>query len=220
MMPKTIDFEISRQINIIKQGKNVEKEVRKANDNGTTSFLRPLPGAARMYPDTDIKTISVNKELLNEVKIPELITDKIIKLQKKHNLSHELASQIIKENIDFEGYASKFKKIYSGLLATLLINYSKDKKGHLEFVLQNLNSGRITKDVIDSVMMNLRMNKKVNLEQFKSVNYSEIENEIQELIKKKPELSTNAVMGILMGKYRGRVDGKKLIEIINKLSTK
>ena len=70
MMPKTIDFEISRQINIIKQGKNVEKEVRKANDNGTTSFLRPLPGAARMYPDTDIKTISVNKELLNEVKIP------------------------------------------------------------------------------------------------------------------------------------------------------
>src|SRR3989344_320362 len=219
MMPKTIDFEISRQINIIKQGKNVEKEVRKANDNGTTSFLRPLPGAARMYPDTDIKTILVNKELLNEVKIPELITDKIINLQKKYDLSHELASQVIKENIN-EDYFKNYNKINSGLLASILINYNKDKKEHLEFVLNLLNKNKITKDVIDNILINLRMNKKINLEQFKPVNYNEIENEIKDIIKKKPELSTNAVMGILMGKYRGRVDGKKLIEIINKLSTK
>ena len=60
-----LDFEIARQVNILKQGKKVEKEVRKANENGTTSFLRPLPGAARMYPDTDIKQILVNENLLN-----------------------------------------------------------------------------------------------------------------------------------------------------------
>ncbi|MEK6835316.1 MAG: Glu-tRNA(Gln) amidotransferase subunit GatE, partial [Nanoarchaeota archaeon] len=49
-MPKIIDYEISRQVNVVKQGNKVEKEVRKANDNGTTNFLRPLPGSARMYP--------------------------------------------------------------------------------------------------------------------------------------------------------------------------
>src|SRR3989344_2520399 len=219
IMPKIIDYEIQRQINIIKQGKKVEKEVRKANENGTTSFLRPLPGAARMYPDTDIAIVKVENELLNKVKIPELITDKIMRLQKHYNLSYELAYQLVREKID-EEYFKRYNKINSGLLASLLINYNKDKKENIEFMLNALNSGKITKDVVDNIMLNLRMNKKVNLDNYKSVSYSEIEKEIKKIMKDKKDLSANAIMGILMNKYKGRVDGKKLIELVNKLSTK
>lgn len=220
IMPKVIDYEIQRQINIVKQGKKIEKEVRNANKEGTTNFLRPLPGSARMYPESDIPEIYIIKELLNKIKIPELITDKIINLQKKYKLSHELASQIIKENIVYENYFKKYNKINPGLLASVLINYSMDKKEHLKFVLQALNLGKITKDVVYEIMLNLRMDKKVDLEQFKPVSYTKIENEIKKIIKEKPELSTNAIMGILMSKYKGVIEGRKLIEIIKKFSTK
>ena len=217
--PKIINYEIQRQINTVKQGKKVEKEVRKANDNGTTSFLRPLPGAARMYPDTDIAIVKVENELLNKVKIPELLTERITRLQKHYNLSYELAYQLVREKID-EEYFKRYNKINSGLLASLLINYNKDKKENIEFMLNALNSGKITKDVVDNIMLNLRMNKKVNLDNYKSVSYSEIEKEIKKIMKDKKDLSANAIMGILMNKYKGRVDGKKLIELVNKLSTK
>ena len=212
-MPKIIDYEISRQVNVVKQGNKVEKEVRKANDNGTTNFLRPLPGSARMYPDTDIKVIPVTKELLSKIKIPELIIDKIEKLQKKFGLSYELSKGLIKEGINFEDYTKRFNKINNGLLASLLTNYNKEMK--LDFVLEALNSGKITKDVIQDVFNDLKHGK-INFEKYKSTSGLEIENEVKKIVNEKKDLSVNAIMGILMAKYRGKVDGNKLIELINK----
>ncbi|MEM4366599.1 MAG: Glu-tRNA(Gln) amidotransferase subunit GatE [Candidatus Anstonellales archaeon] len=39
----------------------VPGETRKANPDGTTSYQRPLPGKARMYPETDIETTPLPK---------------------------------------------------------------------------------------------------------------------------------------------------------------
>ncbi len=216
MIPKIIDYEIARQFNMILQGKKVEKEVRKANENGTTSFLRPLPGSARMYIETDIKPMIIDDKLLKQIKIPELISDKIKDLQKNYNLSEELANEIAKNKINFEKYYKKFNKISKGLLASILINKINEKEKHLEFILENLNSGKITKDVVDEILTNLKQGKKINLEHYKTASYKEIENEIKNITNKKPELSVNAIMGILMGKYRGKIDGKKLIGLIKK----
>ncbi len=214
MMPKIINYEIARQFNMVLQGKKVEKEVRKANENGTTSFLRPLPGSARMYPDTDIKTVIVDQGLLKQIKIPELITDKIKDLQNKFNLSEELSTQIIKQNIPLNDYVKKYSNIKVGLLSGMLLKYNKEP--NLNKSLDLLNSDKITKDVFDDVILvggAYLIKSQISL--------GEIEKEIKNIIKEKPELSVNAIMGILMSKYRGKVDGKKLIEIIQKeLSTK
>lgn len=216
VMPKIIDYEISRQVSLIKKKKKVEKEVRKANENGTTSFLRPLPGSARMYPDTDLKQIIVTEELLSKIKIPELITDKIHDLQKKYKLSEELATELVKEKINFEDYTKRFKKISKGLLATILLTYIKEKKEHLEFVLDALNLEKITKDVVQDMLNELKQGKKINLAKYKPISNTEIEKEIKKIVKGKKNLTVNAIMGILMAKYRGKVDGKELIELINK----
>jgi len=214
MMPKIIDYEIARQFNIILQGKKVEKEVRKANENGTTSFLRPLPGSARMYIETDIKPIMIDDKLLKQIKIPELISDKIKDLQKNYNLSEELSAQIIKQNIPLNDYVKKYSHIKVGLLSGMLLKYNEEP--NLNKSLDLLNSGKITKDVVDEILTNLKQGKKINLEHYKAVSDKEIENEIRKIINEKPELSLNAIMGILMSKYRGKADGKKLIEIIKK----
>ena len=44
--------------------RGVPEETRGANPDGTTRFLRPRPGAARMYPETDLPPIKVTFELL------------------------------------------------------------------------------------------------------------------------------------------------------------
>ena len=46
----------------------IPNETRKALENGTTMFERVLPGADRMYPDTDSAPISISQELIDEIK--------------------------------------------------------------------------------------------------------------------------------------------------------
>ncbi|MEK6933199.1 MAG: Glu-tRNA(Gln) amidotransferase subunit GatE [Nanoarchaeota archaeon] len=210
MIPKIIDYEIQRQLNIIKQGKKVEQEVRKANEDGSTSFLRPLPGAARMYPETDIISTKITSNLIKDIILPKLIHEQVKELQTKYNLSSELSNTLINERINFDYYTDKYKNINKSLLASLLIKHYNEN--NLENALSLLNSGKITKDVFDEAI-------KGNVD-LKKVNLNEVENEIKKIIKENPELSVNAIMGMLMKKYKGKVEGKKLIELINKFSTK
>jgi len=44
----------------------VPAETRKANPDGTSSYMRPLAGRSRMYPETDIPPIAVGKGMLEE----------------------------------------------------------------------------------------------------------------------------------------------------------
>ena len=65
MMIKTINKEIERQQKCIEE-KSCKNEVRNALPDGTTEFLRPMPGAARMYPETDVPLLKISRELINE----------------------------------------------------------------------------------------------------------------------------------------------------------
>jgi len=66
------DYEIARKvfsliINRINESiKRVPKDTRQANDDGTTSFLRPQPGSERMYPETDHPYIYINKDIIED----------------------------------------------------------------------------------------------------------------------------------------------------------
>jgi len=211
VMPKIIENEIQRQLKLLKENKKINPEVRRANDDGTTTFLRPLPGSARMYPDTDIPGILITKDLIKNIKLPKLINEQIDEIKNKHNLSKELSSEIIKKKINLNAYVSKYKNIKVGLLSGMLLMYHEEP--NLEKALDLLNSGKITKDVFEDVV-------KTGKAEISKVNLSEIENEVKKIIKEKPELSVNGIMGMLMANYRGKVEGKKLIEIINKYATK
>ena len=68
-----------------------------------------------------VKIIDV-KNRLKLIKLPELITEKSIKLEERYKISDVLASEIIKARIDFEDYVNKFKNIKPELIAQILIN--------------------------------------------------------------------------------------------------
>ena len=59
-------------------------------------------------------------------------------------------------------------------------------------------------------------NEKIDLSQFKAISDEQLENEIKKIIKEKPNLNLSAYMGLVMAKYRGKVYGKKVMEILKK----
>jgi len=228
-IPKVIDNEIHRQLNTIKNNKTLNKEVRKVEKDFTTSFLRPLPGAARLYPETDVLTIRVDKKYIENLKeqLPKLLTHKEEDLEKKYKIAKELAKELIGNEL-FEELTKKYNKLEPQIIAHTLINIPKEiktrfkedvsklDKEHFEEVLDYLNKGKIAKEAIIDLLIKKIKNEKIKLEEFTGISLKEIEKDIKELINEKKGLNIGAYMGILMGKYRGKVDGKKIMELLKK----
>ena len=64
-----IDFIIQSIILRIENAKQgIPAETRLATQNGETVFLRPRPGASRMYPETDVPPIIISEIELNQAK--------------------------------------------------------------------------------------------------------------------------------------------------------
>jgi len=224
-IPKVIENEVKRQLKDSPKG-----EVRKVNSDGTTTFLRPMPGADRMYVETDHPTIEITKNMLSKIVIPELITEKVIILEKKFCLRHEIAQEVIERDIDLDSLSKVYKNIEPRVIADILIEIPKEiksrfkidseiKKGFMDKVLDNLNKGNISKDSVIEILVDHCNGKEVNFNDYRKVSDKEIENEIKKIISNKKDLSPNAVMGIIMGKYKGKVEGKKVFGLINKLKS-
>jgi len=77
--------------------KGVPEETRAAKPDGTTRYMRPRPGAARMYPETDVPPIKITSEYVNELKekLPELPEEKIKRLMESYRINEKLARQLL-----------------------------------------------------------------------------------------------------------------------------
>ncbi|MBU0615946.1 MAG: hypothetical protein KJ601_07695, partial [Nanoarchaeota archaeon] len=226
--PKVIENEIQRQLDLIKKSKKLVPEVRKAEPDFTTSFLRPMPGAARMYPETDVPTIPVTAELLSKIELPELITDKAVKIEKEYKISDVLANEIVKSGIDIGHFVNKFKKVAPSFIAEVLVNLPKDiksrlkldsdklKKEDFEEVFGYLNDGKIGKEAVLEILVEKIKGNKVDLSKYEGVDDGTLEKEIKAIIESKKGLTAGAYMGIIMGNFRGKVDGQKVMQILKK----
>src|SRR4030042_525693 len=80
----------------------VPAETRTAKDDGTTRYMRPRPGAARMYPETDIPPQIVTDELIQKIQanLPEPSDKKLARLIKQYQLNEKLARQLVDSEYD------------------------------------------------------------------------------------------------------------------------
>jgi glutamyl-tRNA(Gln) amidotransferase subunit E len=88
----------------------VPAETRAATPDGKTIFLRPRPGGARMYPETDILPIAITNSMLASLadKVPKHWDEIVNSLAKKYNLNKKLANQIFDSD-----YLNLFEEIAS-----------------------------------------------------------------------------------------------------------
>ena len=74
----------------------VPAETRTVKEDGTTRYMRPRPGAARMYPETDIPPLLITSDIVENIrsKLPEPSEKKLMRLMEEYNLNKKLAVQI------------------------------------------------------------------------------------------------------------------------------
>lgn len=104
---KEVMERIAEHINYILT-RGVPEETRHALEDGSTEFLRPLPGAARMYPETDVQSVFLNSPLLRRIRddLPELLESKQRKLAERYGLNEEMAATALERVGLFEAWAA------------------------------------------------------------------------------------------------------------------
>ena len=236
MMVKTVDLEIERQQEEIKKGETIGC-VRNALSSGESEFLRPLPGKARMYPETDLDLLRIGKARLDKVSknLPKLRSD-IKQELKKTGLTDEMVNLILADNRYVDEFLALIK-VYgkdANLIARMIVLWRKEfstkykkpieeikedlSEAILEKILERVDSGEIdgrdAKEVMEKIIQGKNFDEVIKIEK---ANDDDLEKEIRKIIKDKPGLRENAYMGLVMKRFKGKVDAKKAMEIIQRV---
>src|SRR3989344_2010043 len=236
MMIKTIDCEIERQLENIKN-KKIIGEVRNALENGKSEFLRPMPGADRMYPETDLNLLRIGKLKIDNLKknLPKLKTDIRDELRKK-GVSEDLISLVLdsSEVLDEFHILLSIYPMDANLIAKMITLWrqefaSKNKKSFDEIksilservyeeILESLVNEKIVSSDIKQILMKVvdgaKVSDAINIERIED---DEIEQEIMAIVKEKQGMRANAYMGMLMAKFKGKLDAKRAMELIERV---
>jgi len=231
LISKVIEKEVERQLELIRKGEKVKKETRVANEDGSTEFLRPLPGAERMYPETDIKPIKT-EDFIKNLEVPEPINKRIERYEKEYKLSKSLIDSLLKSEyfFFFETLVKSFPKIEPTVIASILSATLKEieRKEKIEIKLTEkelieffdaMNRGILFKEAAYDVLKKMNEGKRVE-EVIKELGLTPLTRE--EIIKiieetKKEVIDKKKLIGIVLSKVRGRANISEVIEMIKDL---
>ena len=239
-----IDFALDSIINRIDEAKlGVPSETRMATQTGETVFLRPRPGASRMYPETDIPTIIVTKDEINfaEKNIPKSWGESLCDLQKKYELNSQLAEQIFdSEYLELFEKISTNKKSSPNFVASVLCSTitNLERQGldpnllkHDEIIktFEFLNLDKISKESVEMIFEQIMSGKTKSVDEtiqkssIGTLNDEELTKIVDRIIQKNLELIKNqgshsigSLMGIAMKSRRGKASGEKINKLLQK----
>jgi glutamyl-tRNA(Gln) amidotransferase subunit E len=216
-------------------------DTRMATQAGETKFLRPRPGSARMYPETDIPPIIISKEELSDAEksIPKSWDDSIKELEIKYKINLQLAEQI---------FDSKYIGLFENIVKDININptfvasvlcssiTNLERSGLDSNLLKNeevfksfqlLEDGKIAKESVEIVFENIMAGKSKTIEEamkntsIQSVNENDLEKIIEDIVEKnegiiknQKERAIGPLMGIAMKELRGKVSGETINNLL------
>jgi len=219
----------------------VPEETRASNQDGTTRFMRPRPGAARMYPETDIPPVQVTEEHVEWVSshLPELPEQKLHRLTKEYRLNEKLAKQILDSEYGelFEVIA-KESKVSATTVAAFMTETMKALKrdgvpveriteAHIRDVFKCVGSGQVTKEAVSEIVTWLAQHEGSTVQEatrsigLKMLSKEELERTIEQAIQTNRKLieerganAHGAIIGIVMKEVRGKADAALVSELV------
>ncbi len=200
----------------------VPDETRAPKDDGTSVYMRPLPGAERMYPETDIPPIRISEEYVEKLKksLPKMPEERVKDLISL-GISEQDAWQIIHMGMEdeFEKIAKKYG--YPTIVARAIINGCEDID--YEPIFRALYEGKFAKEAVDDIVMRLCNGEeleKILSEYGEQVDVDSVIDSIVrekiDLIRERGENAFKPLMGLVMKQLRGKVDGKIVSEKLRK----
>jgi len=222
--------------------KGIPRETRGANPDGTTRYLRPQPGAARMYPETDVPPIKVDESILREASkyVPKTPDELLKELVEVHKLSKDLAFNLIKDpmlHLYLDLISELGNNVPPRIIASTLMIHMKSLKSEgvnvdvidvdtLKKVLLAVGKGEVAKEAIPEILAEYarRYPKAVIdeiISKFKGLSRDKVVKIVRKIIEdnkdeiiKRGVKAFNFVMGKVMSIVRGKVDGKLVAEIV------
>ncbi len=217
----------------------VPLETRRVLEDGSSRFEREIHGGARLYPDTDTPPIKITVERINSIKrsLPPYPWE----VEKTYSEKYSLPVKVIRELI-LEDKIDLFIKIVDELSVdpilvskTLLETMKALQRENPDFkeisddkifaVFKTLRDGRIAKEAVEEVMRVLGSDEAITLDTaleklgLRQITVEELDEIIREcvnanlkLIKEKGERAFTPLMGEVMRKVRGRIDGRVVSE--------
>lgn len=220
----------------------VPKETRAANPDGTTKYMRPQPGASRMYPETDIPPLRISEELLKEAeKLKPPTPDELLsRLVKEHNLPKPIAEALVRDPLihTYLNLVESFgRSVAPHVIASTLMIHLKGLKSQgfdvsliteevLEKVFEGVGSGLISKDSIPEILkeyLSSKGSKSVEelIKAYAVLRREDLEKIVDEVIERnresilaKESKAFNIVMGEVMKVVRGKIDGKIVADVV------
>ncbi|MEM2990471.1 MAG: Glu-tRNA(Gln) amidotransferase subunit GatE [Halobacteria archaeon] len=222
--------------------RGIPEETRRVLADGNSSYMRPLPGAARMYPETDVPPIAIDLSLLEEIRasLPEILERKKNRYMQQFGLNKELA-ELIANSMNFELFEEvmdQYPELSPAIAVRTLevipqelkregIPVSRLSEEHYLQLFDLLSKRKLAKEGIASVLKLLALNPEKNAEEaaeelgLSMVMEQEIERVIQQIVAEKKEFikqsgnrALNPLMGLAMKHFRGKVDGKLVSKLL------
>jgi glutamyl-tRNA(Gln) amidotransferase subunit E len=218
----------------------VPAETRTAKDDGTTRYMRPRPGAARMYPETDIPPVLITAELVERIRrnLPEPAEKKIERLMKQYSLNEKLANQVVDSD-----YAALLEAVVkeSGVSATTVAAFLTEtlkalKRDGVQVesvadeqlleIFRAVGLGELTKEAVADVFTWLSKHEGKSVQDavdqlgLKMFSETELEGIVDRVVaenKRSIEGSGNKAFGLLMGAVMKEVRGRADPELVAKL---
>lgn len=223
----------------------VPEETRDPLPDGTTKYSRPLPGAARMYPETDVPPTLITEERLRHIRenmpeFPEQIEKRLIR---DYGINAQQAHQIVRQDNDELFCRIAEDRSMASIAATMFLNtYSEMEHDGIDLraltddavlgVFGLLGQGRFAKEALPAILREVAVGtkaedaiKKLGLEAVDAGEAAaiieKIVNERADFVREKGMGAIGGLMGPVMGALRGKIDGKQanqlLTEAIKKL---
>ncbi len=199
-----------------------------APEDGTTSPMRPLPGGARMYPETDVPPVIVHDEHWNEIigNLPMSQDERLNRL-KDTELSEDQCKQLLSRELDdvfFQSHPTATKA-----WASLLLVHESVEPSVLSTVLTVRENGGITREGIESTIEHFADMKEISsgeVEAYAEQNglvpadVGDLESIVESIVLERLDFvkergmgAMGPLMGIVMGACPG-VDGKEVSSVL------
>lgn len=215
----------------------IPEETRKMLEDGSTAYMRPLPGAARMYPETDVMPVCIVKSYWQDLKIPELLTEKGKRFTEEYHLDPAVARQMA-----YSEYSSLFETAVSKgikpslatrtFLATVKeltrdgIRVNTVSGEEILNVLQVVSKGDAAKEAVPEILTAIANGMSVTdaiKTQSPVISENELHKIVQIVIQERAVFvrergfgAAAPLMGVVMKEVRGSVDGKVVNEAVRK----
>jgi glutamyl-tRNA(Gln) amidotransferase subunit E len=180
-----------------------------------------------MYPETDLPIIKVDMDRVKEMKIPELISERIIRY-KKLGLNNELSERMAdsRKNLIFDRAMTK-QKLSPTLIVTTLLSTEIEIKRKLKLesgifpeefysrLFKALDHGELTNGSISKVMERFMTGEDFDniIKDYKPISDAELRKIVKENYNEK--IPKGAIIGKIMSKVAGKADGKKVAKLIS-----